>query len=156
LILVNIGDLPRGVGGFLALRVTVEKVLLLLIFAVCWNRAFTWLGLYRRGGVATPRAEVARAGPAAPPRGRPPLLLRLFSATGAFRLETVSLFWALSIPAILVSRQIVRALGTWVSGRRPREVLIIGTGPRAQVLCRVLRSLNGADDPGASLIGCMD
>jgi len=55
LIVVNIGDLPRGVGEFLALRITVEKVLLLVMFAVCWNRAFTWLGLYRRWRVATPR-----------------------------------------------------------------------------------------------------
>jgi len=156
LIVVNIGDLPRGVGEFLALRITVEKVLLLVMFAVCWNRAFTWLGLYRRWRVATPREELTRVGAASLLGACPTLLFRLFSATGAFRLETVSLFWALSIPAILVSRQIVRALGTWVSGRRPREVLIIGSGPRAQALCRVLRSLNGADDPGASLIGCMD
>ncbi len=156
LVVVNLGDLPHGLGEFLALRITVEKILLLLVFAVCWNRAFTWLGLYRRWRVAASREELTRIAAASSLGALPTLLFRLFSVSGSFTCETVSLFWALSVPVILVARRVVRALGTSLSGRRPREVLVVGSGPRAQALCRVLRSAKGADGPGASLIGFMD
>src|ERR1051325_9782487 len=153
LIIANLGALPHGVAGFLAMRITVQKILLLLVFAVCWNRAFTWLGLYRRWRTDTPYEELARVAAAGSLGALPTLLFRLFSVTGSFALETVSLFWALSIPCILGARWVVRGLVAPLSGLRVREVLVVGSGPRTRALCRLLRGQGGT---GTSLIGFVD
>ncbi|HET7250549.1 MAG TPA: sugar transferase [Gemmatimonadales bacterium] len=155
LVIRNLDALPHGVAEFLALRITVEKFLLLAVFAVCWNRAFRWLGLYRRWRTDTPVEELARVAAAVSLGTLPTLAFRPLSITGAFTLETVALFWALAIPGVLGARWCVRALAAPLSGRRRREVLVVGSGPRAQALCRLLREPDGAAG-GASLIGFVD
>ena len=152
LVIRNLDALPHGVAEFLALRITVQKFLLLVVFAVCWNRAFLWLGLYRRWRTDSPAEELARVAAAVSLGTLPTLGFRLFSVTGSFTLETVALFWALAIPGVLSARWLVRAVA--VSGRR-REVLVVGSGPRAQALCRLLRGRDAAAG-GASLIGFVD
>jgi len=153
LVIRNLDALPHGVTEFLALRITVEKFLLLVVFVICWNRAFHWLGLYRRWRTDTPAEELARVAAAVSLGTLPTLVFRPFSVTGSFTLETVALFWALAIPTVLSARWLVRGLAAPLSGRR-REVLIVGSGPRAQALCRLLRGQDGTE--GASLIGFVD
>jgi exopolysaccharide biosynthesis polyprenyl glycosylphosphotransferase len=153
LVIRNFDALPHGVSDFLALRITVEKFLLLVVFAICWNRAFHWLGLYRRWRTDTPAEELVRVAAAVSLGTLPTLAFRPFSVTGSFTLETVALFWALAIPTVLGARWVVRALAAPLSGRR-REVLIVGSGPRAQALCRLLRGQDTSG--GASLIGFVD
>lgn len=153
LVVVNLDALPRGVAAFLSLRITVEKFLLLLVFAVCWNRTFRWLGLYRRWHTRAPRDELTRVATAVSLGAMPSLLFPLFSRTGSFTLQTAALFWALSIPIVLGGRAIVRAVGNSPAARRAREVLIVGSGARAETLCRMLR---GPDGGGTSLVGFVD
>ncbi|HMA40297.1 MAG TPA: sugar transferase [Gemmatimonadales bacterium] len=153
LVVVNLDALPRGVAAFLSLRITVEKFLLLLVFAVCWNRTFRWLGLYRRWHTGARRDELTRVATAVSLGAMPSLLFPLFSRTGSFTLQTAALFWALSIPIVLGGRAIVRAVGSSPAARRAREVLIVGSGARAETLCRMLR---GPDGGGVSLVGFMD
>ena len=153
LVLLNLDALPHGLAEFLALRITVEKVLLLLIFVTCWHRAFLWSGLYRRWRVESPREELFRVAGAVSLGALPTLLFPLFSRTGAFALQTAMLFWALAILVTLGTRAAVRGLADALTVRRPRDLLIVGSGPRAQALVRMLR---GPDGEGASLIGFVD
>lgn len=153
LVLLNLDALPHGLGAFLALRITVEKLLLLLAFVTCWHRAFRWSGLYRRWRVESPREELFRVAGAVSLGALPTLLFPVFSRTGSFTLQTAMLFWALAIPVTLGTRAGIRAVAAALTVRRPRELLIVGSGPRARALVRMLR---GPDSAGASLIGFVD
>jgi len=153
---LNLDQLPRGLGEFLALRITVQKVLLLGVFAACWNRAFSSLGLYRRSRIAAEGQEVARIAAACSLGTLPTLLFVLFSATRSFTVETVPLFWTISIAAVIAMREAIRALGTSLSDQGPRDVLVVGSGPRAQALCRALSESAGGGTNGARLVGFVD
>ena len=91
-LVLNLDQLPRGVGEFLALRITIEKILLLSAFAVFWNRVFSALGLYERVRMAAQRQELARIAAACSLGTLATLLFVLFSATRSFTVGTVLLF----------------------------------------------------------------
>ena len=152
-VLLNLHRAPLGLGEFLALRVKVGKFLLVVLFAFCWIRIFHAFGLYKRPRVGAVRAELGRVVAACSVGALATLPLVLFSASGSFTLGTVLLFWALSILAVLSARASIRAAAISFSGRREREVLIVGSGPRAQTLWRTLVGLDGA---GTHLVGFVD
>ena len=154
-LVLNLDQLPRGVGEFLALRITIEKILLLSAFAVFWNRVFSALGLYERVRMAAQRQELARIAAACSLGTLATLLFVLFSATRSFTVGTV-LFWAISIHAVIAMRETIRALGTSISDRGPRDVLIVGSGPRAQALCRALCEPDGVGKNDVRLVGVVD
>lgn len=152
-VLLNLHRAPLGLGEFLALRVKVGKVLLVVLFAFCWIRIFHAFGLYRRRRGGRVRAELGRVVAACSVGALTTLPFLLFSASGSFTLGTVLLFWALSIPAVLSARASIRAAAVSFTSRREREVLIVGSGPRAQTLWRTLVGLDGA---GTHLVGFVD
>ena len=152
LIILNLDDLPHGVAAFLAIRITVDKVLLLGVFALFWNRAFQWLSLYNRSRKGAEREELSRIAAACSLGALPALLFPLFSASGSFSFQAVPLFWALSIPVVAVARLTIRVLGTSFPPRDRMDVLIVGSGPRAQRLCRRLCGRDEVD----SRSGCIE
>ena len=77
----------------------------------------------------------------------------LFSASGSFTPGTVLVFWVLSILAVLGMRATIRAAAVSISSEPEREVLIVGSGPRAQTLWRTLVGMNG---DGPHVIGFVD
>jgi len=152
LLVLNIDRLPNGVPAFLALRLTLQKFLLICALAVSWNAAFSWLGLYRRlrNGAVEGLARVA----AACTLGTMPVLLfPLFSASGSFTLRTVVLFWALSVPIAIGMRRLLRHLNNLFAPQRDWDVLIVGSGSRAERLSRELYNPHGRR---AQLVGFMD
>ena len=137
LVIVNIHELPDGIVGFLALRITLDKLLLLAGFAILWNQAFRVLQLYRRWRIGAHREDLARIATACTLGTLPTLPLVLLSASGSFTVGTVVLFWALSVPAVVGERAALRWLWSAYSAildRRLWDVLIVGSGPRAQAM----------------------
>ena len=153
LLLLNLDDLPGGVEQFFAWRIRVDKILLLGVFAACWNGVFGWLGLYRRSGIGPPAEELVRIAAACSLGTVPTLLFWGFSATGSFTLGAVLLFWAISIGAVIGTRATMRVLTAFISGQAPRQVLIVGSGRRAQMLGHALCGRNGS---GTQLVGFVD
>jgi exopolysaccharide biosynthesis polyprenyl glycosylphosphotransferase len=133
----NLGQTPQGLSDFLAVRVTVKNVLLIVAFLAVWRLAAGWFGLYdavRR----TRRSENTRVLLACAVGSAVALVFPLASVSAAFRFVTVLYFWAGTTVLTLLVRSAVRAI-TVPQSRAPRNVLIVGSGPRAVELYRILR-----------------
>jgi exopolysaccharide biosynthesis polyprenyl glycosylphosphotransferase len=144
-LLTNVGRMPDGFRGFLALRVTVKNVVFLVVFVLAWRvlarltRIYVWQIVRER---AAERKRVALT------TGLLSLIALFFptvSVTHAFGYTAIGYFWLGSTLAILGLRRIVHGLVPLPEGRRPKDTLIVGTGPRAQRLSQELVAL-GADD----------
>ncbi len=152
LLLHNIDHLPSGIPEFLALRLTIQKFLLICALGLAWHCAFRWLGLYRRLRNGAPEG-LTRVAAACTLGTFPVLLFPLFSASGTFTLSAAVLFWALSIPIVMGLRRLLRLLNSLFPPQRRWEVLIVGSGPRAQQASRALYGPHGLP---AQLVGFMD
>lgn len=152
-LVLNIGHFNSGLSGFLQLRIRVVNLLVLLLLGFIWNRSFAAFGLYARSSSQTTVAEFRRVALACSIGVLPTLVLPVLSATGAFKFSTVALFWALSIPATAGVRAAVRRCAYSLARLRRRQILIVGSGPRAQALHREVCALEGL---GLELIGFID
>jgi exopolysaccharide biosynthesis polyprenyl glycosylphosphotransferase len=68
------------------------------------------------------------------------LVFPAVSVTGAFSYEAVLYFWIGSSAAMLALRNLMRTLVSTPEAARPRDALIVGSGPRGQRLERELRT----------------
>jgi exopolysaccharide biosynthesis polyprenyl glycosylphosphotransferase len=127
---------------FLAIRVTVKNLLYVLAFAVAWRLVCHLWGLYDWRRVRTSTPEFARLLGACTTGSAMALIFPAISVTGAFRPLVVLEFWVGSVLALAVLRGALRRLVLW-QDREAREVLIVGTGPRALQLYEHLS--DGAD-----------
>lgn len=152
-VLLNLDRTPHGLGEFLALRITAGKALLLVLFAFCWIRVFRAFGLYNRSRAGGTWAELARVAAACSLGALASLPFLLFSASGSFTPGTVLVFWSFSMPAVFGMRTAIRVASASLSGEEGREVLIVGSGPRARALWRTLGGSSGA---GTHVIGFVD
>ena len=153
LLVTNLDQLPDGVVGFLAIRITVDKLLLLGVFAALWNRSFRVLQLYRRWRIGSNKEELARIATACTLGTLPTLPFIVLSTSGSFTLGTAALMWALSIPAVIGARKSIRWYWSTFLRQRQWDVLIIGSGPRAQALGREVYDPGGVQ---GQLVGFMD
>jgi exopolysaccharide biosynthesis polyprenyl glycosylphosphotransferase len=126
----NLVRAPGGFDDFLALRVTVKNLLLVLGFSLIWRLAAAWIGVYTWDRVRTRRAEAGRVFRLCSVMSAGALVFPMISVSGAFGYSTVIAFWALSIPVLLASRAFLRSLAA-ANVAPVRDVLIVGSGPRA-------------------------
>jgi exopolysaccharide biosynthesis polyprenyl glycosylphosphotransferase len=149
----NLGRMPEGFAGFLAMRVTVKNLVMLALFALAW-RVLTWAtGLYDWRLVRKRGEESVRVILTCGLVSGVAVVFPVVSATGAFRFHAVLLFWFGSSLAVLALRNLTRALVGGAHVGRPREALIVGTGPRGQRLEQELRSSSAED---YSVVGFVD
>jgi exopolysaccharide biosynthesis polyprenyl glycosylphosphotransferase len=127
----NLMRAPSGFDDFLALRVTVKNLLLVLGFSISWRLAAAWVGVYTWDRVRTRRAEASRILTLCSVMSLGALVFPAISQTGAFGYSTVIAFWGLSIPVLLATRAFLRSLADG-NVAPVRDVLIVGSGPRAQ------------------------
>jgi exopolysaccharide biosynthesis polyprenyl glycosylphosphotransferase len=75
------------------------------------------------------------------------LVFPLTSGTGAFTAQAVLYLLPVSIAACLCSRFITHACAAWLAKRfrGPRDLIIVGSGPRAANLCARLEEANPSD-----------
>jgi exopolysaccharide biosynthesis polyprenyl glycosylphosphotransferase len=150
-VVTNVGRMPQGFAEFLALRLTVKNLLLLLAFAAVWRVICSVSGLYRWNLVRRRRDEAARVLLASALGGAVALVFAAISVTGAFRVSTVITSLIGTAAAMLLVRRSLHGVIN-VDGEARHNVLIVGTGPRALLLARELETL----DPYSRIVGYVD
>lgn len=138
-LITNVGRMPGGLEDFLALRLTIKNLLLLLVFAAVWRLICSLAGLYRWEGVRVRWHEGLRVLLAASAGSSVALVFPAISLTGAFRFSTVWVSLAATVGAMLLVRNGLRSVIDVEAGERHNR-LIVGTGPRALALGRELAS----------------
>lgn len=137
---------------FLLPRLSLDNVVLLIVFAILWSQLFALLGLYdpyrrdRRGGetLAILRASTTGSGVM--------LLFPIFGVSG-FGLDIVPYAWLAVTVATLGARRAVRAAARTYPANGTRRVLIVGSGPRAY---KAYRELCAAAPEDCELVGFVD
>jgi exopolysaccharide biosynthesis polyprenyl glycosylphosphotransferase len=133
-----------GLGAFLEMRITVKNLLLLAAFAGGMQLSLGLFGLYDERAATQPAEYTVRLVGACLIGCVPVLLFPLTSRTGLFRPSTVASVVVVTVVALAVLRAIV-----WIGAAAPaakaapREVLIVGSGPRALTLFRELYHQDG-------------
>jgi exopolysaccharide biosynthesis polyprenyl glycosylphosphotransferase len=130
LILRNVGRMPNGLDDFLTIRLSLKNVLLLLGFVAAWRGICALCGLYDFRRIASWRSEARGVLAACFLGGTVGLAFPLTSASGAFDYLALALFWGGTTLGMLGLRCILR-FAARVRPRPARNVLIVGTGPRA-------------------------
>jgi exopolysaccharide biosynthesis polyprenyl glycosylphosphotransferase len=151
LVVPNIHLLAGGIQAFLALRITVKNLLLLIGFVMAWPLLFHACGLYATRAKYRWNEEVLRVVKACVIGSLWALAFALTSESGAFGIVAVGYFAGGTIAATLLARGAARIL-TQAVVPAERKVLIVGSGPRALQLYDRLKS---ADD-GCEVLGFVD
>ena len=138
--ITNIGAMPEGLTQFLALRITVKNILLLVLFALAWRVLCEVTGLYEWEVIRRRRSEVRRVAVTCGMASAVALVFPAISVTGAFHYEAVLYFWMGSTVTMLALRGLFRALVIVPETAGLRTALIVGSGPRGQRLHGELRS----------------
>lgn len=129
----NLSQMPHGMQDFLALRVTVKNVALVVVFFLLWRVLFAWCGLYDWRYIRSRRSEAFRLALACGLASVPALIFPVTSVSGAFQLSTVLHFWVLVTLTTVVVRNASRTVvGAGI--RERRRAVIVGSGPRAHRL----------------------
>jgi exopolysaccharide biosynthesis polyprenyl glycosylphosphotransferase len=149
----NLRSMPQGLTEFLALRVTVKNLLLLVGFTLAWRMLCRVTGLYRWEIIRDWHVESVRVVLTCGLVSLLALIFPAMSVTGAFRYEGILFFWIGSTAGMLSLRALVRTLGIAPEGSGQRTALIVGTGPRAQRLWRELRFTR---PPAYTVVGFVD
>jgi exopolysaccharide biosynthesis polyprenyl glycosylphosphotransferase len=126
----NLGRMPAGAGEFLEMRLTVRNLLLLGAFMVVWRVLCAWAGLYDPVRIRRRSSEVARVALVCGIGGAAAMTFPVISRTGAFSPLAVLYFGAAAAGGLLLLRAALRTV-TDTAGSAVREVLIVGSGPRA-------------------------
>ena len=152
-IVTNLGHMPSGLREFLAVRLTVKNLVLLVGFVLMW-RGFAWLtGLYQWQQIKRKRAEFGRVILTCTLVSAVALVFPLISVSGAFRYTTILLFWLTVTGLMLLTRSLLRAVFSVPEANIQRDAIIVGTGPRALSLEAELRDTR----PGEyNIVGFMD
>jgi exopolysaccharide biosynthesis polyprenyl glycosylphosphotransferase len=142
--------MPAGVQEFLAIRLTVRNILLVLGYTVVWRLICVLFGLYNERRTRNRRPEALRVIGAVTSASAVALIFPLISVTHAFGL--VLYFWIGSTASMLLLRAVLRALLTAPS-HKTQDVLVVGSGPRALSL---YYRLGGALPNGRRVLGFVD
>lgn len=130
LILRNVGRMPRGIDDFLTIRLSFKNLLLVLGFVAAWRGICALWGLYDSRRIASWKHEARRVLGACFLGGLAALAFPLTSVSGAFDYTTLALFWGGTTIGMLGLRCVLR-FAARVRPRPRRNVLIVGSGPRA-------------------------
>jgi exopolysaccharide biosynthesis polyprenyl glycosylphosphotransferase len=148
----NIDRMPGGLQDFLSIRITIRNFLLILGFAVVWRLICVLVGLYDEKLVGDRRGEMKRVFIAVTTGAVVALVFPMISVTEAFSHLAVLYYWVGSAAGLLLLRACGRAFVTSGSSRA-RDILIVGSGPRA---VRLYRDLCEKRVIGCRLIGFVD
>jgi exopolysaccharide biosynthesis polyprenyl glycosylphosphotransferase len=150
-VLSNLHQEPRGLEQFLSVRLSVKNLVALALFAAMWRALFSWMGLYEWLKVRDRASEALRLSVACLLGGVMALVFPLTGNGGSFLVSTVVYFTVVVALATLAARHILRTTLAPATDA-VTQVVIVGTGPRAQ---RAHASLLGLADPHA-VVGFVD
>lgn len=148
---MNLRRTPYALDEFLALRITVKNLLLVGSFALCWRLASSLAGLYTWHLVKRRSREAIRLVSLCTLMSGAAMIFPAISVTGAFQVATIVCFWLLSMAGLIAVRAVLRSVAA--AHRGPvRDILIIGSGPRA---VRLFQRLS-RDTEGRRVLGFVD
>lgn len=150
LALTHPARVPLSVEGVLAMQLSLQNLILVLVFFVIWPRLFALAGAYETR--STKRSDLFSVAIACTLGAALSGGFLLFARGEMFSPATLTTFWVLSTGATLTFRGFARAVNTSIRPRSPRRVLIIGSGLRALKLSRQI----AADPEHTELIGFVD
>ncbi|HEX4227162.1 MAG TPA: sugar transferase [Bryobacteraceae bacterium] len=140
----NWGQMPDGLAGFLAIRITVKNLLLTAICLAGVAAAFRVFGLTKPASGAPLRQELFKVTKACTVAALFAIVFPLTSHGGAFTADILFYFLPAAILACLCGRLVAHActvkMARTLAGRR--DLIIVGSGPRAACLYRQLRQSN--------------
>jgi exopolysaccharide biosynthesis polyprenyl glycosylphosphotransferase len=134
----NLQSMPNGLGEFLALRISLKNLLLLVAFGTIWPAVSHSLDLYDERRLRSFRGESARVLLAGTIGALLTVTFALVSVSGAFGLRQTLYFWAGNAVVGLTVRALWRPLCERQRRRDARHVIIVGAGPRAAEIYRSL------------------
>jgi exopolysaccharide biosynthesis polyprenyl glycosylphosphotransferase len=151
----NSAKMPDGLAQFLTLRITVKNGLLLFFLLSGWVALLKLFRVYRneqyrdvRRGIGLHLGACAFAMPLA-------MLFPLLSKSGAISYSTVAWYWlGLSVMGVwgrLATSYLMARLPTIAT--LPRNILVLGSGPRA---ARLSAEIESHGDASSRIIGFMD
>ncbi len=127
---------------FLAMRISVRNFVLFTILVLLWHALFSFFNLYeskRLWREYTEAMDVLKA---------TSLATVVLFVVGSMFIPSINnplsliLFWSLSTDSVLLSRRLLRFLLGQIRmrGRNSRQILIVGTNPRALMLAKQLEA----------------
>lgn len=134
----NLRDMPQGLLGFLEVRLSVKNVLLIWAFAWAWPLVMSVCGLYSPGRLRTGEGEWPRLAAAGAAGTVLAMVFPLTGRSGAVTPIYALMFGAAFVPAARLFRSSVRAAARRRVAVRPRQVVLVGSGPNAVQLYRQL------------------
>jgi exopolysaccharide biosynthesis polyprenyl glycosylphosphotransferase len=153
-VLTNAASMSLGLDGLLAMRITVKNLILVGAFVYVWQSLFSAFGLHGKRRFERTRDEIMTVLMATTTAT---LLLSIVPALGisaTIQMPAVLLFGVLAAPAVLVVRGLIRRIGLSLMGMvRMRQVIIVGSGPRAQ---RAYESVVEHPEVGYNVLGFID
>ncbi len=152
-LLTNLGDMPSGLASFLEVRITLQKLLLVGGFLVAWRGSFAIWGLYDWKRISKRSHELSLTAAASTVGGSFTVIFALDSASGAFGTAAVLYFWIIATGLALLLRGVLRVLAFGSPAAATRDVIIVGSGPRAFA---IYRRLLGAERVGYNVLGFVD
>jgi exopolysaccharide biosynthesis polyprenyl glycosylphosphotransferase len=142
-----------GLEEFLKVRISVKNVLLICVLVYCWVALFRSFGLYDVRRLISWQDETLRVITACLLGALVALIFPATSVSRAFRLDTTVVFFI----GVTINTLIVRRIGHMLteSGTTGgvRNLLIVGSGPRAQ---RAYREMCLCDRPQYACFGFVD
>ena len=127
----NLDRAPRSLEEFFAIRLSLENVVLLTAFGLAWPAVLSFCGLYVPARLLEGKGEWPRLALAGAVAGVLAMVFPLTSTSGAMRPEHALLSAVAVVSVAAAARAGVRAAG-WRSGPvARRNVVIVGSGPRA-------------------------
>jgi exopolysaccharide biosynthesis polyprenyl glycosylphosphotransferase len=145
-IVANWERMPEGMGAFLAMRVTIKNLGLFLLFGFGWALSFRVFGLaIPQPGFSLGR-ELIQISKACLTASAFALLFALTSQSGAFGLEVVAYFFPVAVLSCMCGRIVARVFADRVADalRGTRNVIIVGSGPRASAVYERLQAPNNS------------
>jgi exopolysaccharide biosynthesis polyprenyl glycosylphosphotransferase len=139
-VLSNADSIPYGLPQFLEVRLSVRNVLILVAFTVLWRVLCSASGLYDWRQIRSRRVEAGRVLLVCTIGGISAFVFPVVSKSGAFGQLTVVYFWAALVLAMLGSRLMLRLIAAARAAREIRDVVIVGSGPRALQVFRELQA----------------
>jgi len=148
----NLDRMPRGLQGFLEMRLTVRNLLLVVGYAAAWRLICSLAGLYDQERLRDRMGETKRVLLAVTLGSSLALVFPLISVTRAFSHEIILFYWVGCAACMLLFRAAFRGL-LHAPLVHSHEVVIVGSGPRALTL---YYALFGAHSNGFRLLGFVD
>ncbi|HEY0305296.1 MAG TPA: sugar transferase [Longimicrobiales bacterium] len=142
-----------GLRDFLAAEVTLKNLLVLAGFVLLWQEMSTMATRYvRQRGGAWPHRVTAVVLSCTIAAGLAVLILAS-GLSHALGIGTIAICWAASIPLVLLGRLGARSIAYGPRNVKQREVIIVGSGPRAH---RIYQEIARDPNRGYRVVGFVD